>query len=65
MWSESVSSYWSRLPSGGARDHAGEPAPHLSLEPDSDDLELLEPDALPDPEPEPEEDEPDLELQER
>ena len=49
------------LPSEGAQDPAREPASHLSPEPDSNDPELLEPDALPDPEPDPEEDEPNLE----
>ena len=53
------------LTSDGAGDFAGEPAPDSSPEPDSDDPELLEPDALPNPELEPEEDELILELWEQ
>ena len=47
------------------RDAAGEPARDWSPELDSDDPELLEPDALPDYELEPEEDELELEPCER
>ena len=55
--------------SAGAWDFSGDPVPDSSPKPDLDELELSEPDALPealpDPELEPEEEELDLEPQER
>ena len=53
----------------GAWDFSGDPVPDSSPKPDLDELELLEPDALPealpDPKPEPEEEELDFEPQEQ